>query len=87
MLLKIPYSPNSDAAYTLPETTFGDGDTVYVEVTDNSTTGTGIPVISVTNDQGANSISVSVTETATYIYRGSFTITSGADTVDMGIAE
>jgi len=33
----------SDAAYTLPETTFGDGDTVYVEVTDNTRTATDTP--------------------------------------------
>jgi len=70
----------SDAAYTQPETTFDDGDTVYVQVTDNVTTGTGTLVISVARDGEANSISVSVTEGATYIYRGSFTITSGVDT-------
>jgi len=70
----------SDAAYTQPETTFDDGDTVYVEVTDNVTTGTGTLVISITNDQLGNSISVSVTETPTYIYRGDFIIHSGADT-------
>ncbi len=69
----------SDDTYAVPETTFDDGDTVYVEVTDNVTKLTGALVISVTNVQEANSISVSVTEGATYIYRGSFTITSGAD--------
>ncbi len=69
----------SDALYDVPETTFDDGDTVYVEVTDNVTTSTGALTIPVTNDQEANSISVSVTEGATYIYRGSFIITSGAD--------
>ncbi|GAI54606.1 unnamed protein product, partial [marine sediment metagenome] len=58
----------SDAAYTLPATTFGDGGTVYVEVTDNVTSLTGALTIPVTNDQEANSISVSVTEGATYIY-------------------
>jgi len=70
----------SDAAYTLPATTFGDGDIVYVEVTDNVTTLTGALTISVARDGEANLISVSVTEGTTYIYRGSFTITSGADT-------
>ena len=72
----------SDNAYAVPETTFDDGDTVYVEVTDNVTTATGTLVISVTNDQLTNSISVSVTETATYIYRGDFIIHSGADGVE-----
>ena len=70
----------SDAAYTPPAITFDDGDTVYVQVTDNVTTGTGALTISVARDGEANSISVSVTEGATYIYRGWFTITSGADT-------
>ncbi len=70
----------SDSGYTTPATTFGDGDTVYVEVTDNTTTGGGALTISVNNVQDANSILVSVTEGATYIYRGSFTITSGAGT-------
>ncbi len=70
----------SDVGYATPATTFGDGDTVYVEVTDNVTTGGGALTISVRNDSDANSILVSVTEGATYIYRGSFTITSGAGT-------
>jgi len=69
----------SDAAHTQPETTFGDGDTVYVTVTDNYTTGD-TKTISVTNDDLGNSISVSVTEGATtYVYEGSFIIHSGAD--------
>ena len=69
----------SDLAYSTPETTFGDGDVVYVKVTDNKTTG-GTKTISVTNEQEGNKIDVGVTEGATtYVYLGSFTIQSGAD--------
>lgn len=63
----------SDAAYTLPETTFDDGETVYVMITDNVTTLTGALTIFVTNDQEGNLIAVSVTEGATpKKYEGSF---------------
>jgi len=70
----------SDAAHTLPATTFGDGDTVYVTVTDNNTTG-GTKTMSVTNDVLLNSISVSVTEAVanSTVYEGSFIIHSGVD--------
>lgn len=72
----------SDAAHTLPETTFGDGEIVYVMVTDNNTTG-GTKTIKVTNDQEGNLVAVSVTEVGTATeYEGSFTITSGADGVE-----
>ena len=68
-----------DAAHTQPETTFGDGDTIYVTVTDNNTSG-GTKTISVTNDQLGNSISVSVTDgDSDTVYQGSFIIHSGAD--------
>jgi len=71
----------SDAAYTQPETTFDDGDTVYVKVTDNNTHGD-TRTISVANDQEGNWIIVSVNDSDDddKIYKGSFTITSGADT-------
>ncbi|KKL08240.1 hypothetical protein LCGC14_2577840, partial [marine sediment metagenome] len=72
----------SDAAHTLPQTTFGDGETVYVMVTDNNTTGkTGLS-INVSNDQEANAISVGVIEGPAKQYRGNFIITSGADGVE-----
>ena len=72
----------SDAAHTLPQTTFGDGETVYVMVTDNNTT-TGTKTINVTNDQEGNLVAVSVAEGATLTeYEGSFIITSGADGVE-----
>jgi len=68
-----------DAGHTQPATSFGDGDTVYVKVTDNYTTG-GTKIISVTNDQLGNSISVSVSDgDLDTIYGGSFVIHSGAD--------
>lgn len=71
----------SDAAHTLPQTTFGDGERVYVMVTDNNTTG-GTKTITVSNNQEGNLIAVSVTEGATLTeYEGSI-ITSGADGVE-----
>ncbi len=72
----------SDAAHTQPETTFGDGEIVYVMVTDNNTT-LGTKTINVTNNQEGNLVAVSVTEVGTVTeYEGSFTITSGADGVE-----
>ncbi len=72
----------SDAAHTQPETTFGDGEIVYVMVTDNNTT-LGTKTINVTNDQEGNLVAVSVTEVGTVTeYEGSFAITSGADGVE-----
>jgi len=72
----------SDAAHTQPETTFDDGDRVYVTVTNNKTTG-GTKTITVANEVEGNRITVSVTEGATStVYEGSFVIHSGADGVE-----
>lgn len=69
----------SDAAYTQPAATFGDGDTIYVEVTDGNTSGD-TRTITVTNDVLLNSIPVSVSDIdVDKYYRGSFIIHSGAD--------
>lgn len=73
----------SDAGHTQPETTFGDGETVYVMVTDNTTTTGTTKTINVTNNQEGNLIAVSVTDVATpREYEGNFIITSGADGVE-----
>lgn len=73
----------SDAGHTQPEATFGDGETVYVMVTDNTTTTGTTKTINVTNSQEGNLIAVSVEEDATLTeYEGSFIITSGADGVE-----
>ena len=72
----------SDSGYSVAETTFGDGDTVYVEVTDYDKSGD-TRTITVTNDQGGNSISVSVSDGDNdTIYEGNFIIHSGGDGVE-----
>ena len=74
------YSEYTDFGNNQPATTFGDGKTVYVTVSDSGTTGTPSKPITVTNDVEGNSITVLVTEGATtYVYEGSFVIHSGED--------
>lgn len=68
-----------DAIYAQPANSFGDGDTVYLTVTDNNING-GSKIISVTNDQLANLIYVTVSDSdLDTIYEGSFIIHSGVD--------
>jgi len=69
----------SDSSRTLEASAFGDGDTVYVKVTDTQTTG-GTKAISVANNSIGNTISVNVTDTnSDSLYLGSFIVYSGAN--------
>ncbi len=68
----------SDSSYTTEAGSFGNGDKVYVEITDTTTTGSP-KTISVKNNTVGNEISVEVSETSETIYRGSFVIYSGAN--------
>ena len=69
----------SDSSRTLEASAFGDGDTVYVKVTDSTTT-TGTIAMSVANDDIGNTISVNVTDSnGDSFYLGSFIIYSGAN--------
>jgi len=68
----------SDSSYTTEATSFGDGDRVYVEVTDTTTTGSP-KTISIKNNTIGNQISVELNENSPTIYRGSFFVYSGAN--------
>jgi len=69
----------SNSARTLEASAFGDGDTVYVKVTDTTTT-SGTKAISVANDNIGNTISVNVTDSnSDSFYLGSFIVYSGAN--------
>jgi len=68
----------SDSSYTTEAGSFGNGDRVYVEVADTTTTGSP-KTISVKNNTVGNEISVEVSETSETIYRASFVIYSGAN--------
>ncbi len=69
----------SNSARTLEASAFGDGDTVYVKVTDTTTT-SGTKAISVANDSIGNTISVNVTDSnSDSFYLGSFIVYSGAN--------
>ena len=67
----------SDSSRTVEETTFGDGDTVYLKITDTQTKG-GTKAITVQNSTIGNTISVNVTDSdQDSFYLGSFIIYSG----------
>ena len=69
----------SDSSRTLEASAFGDGDTVYVKVTDTQTTG-GTEAITVENNQIGNEISVNVTDSnSDSFYLGYFIVYSGAN--------
>ncbi len=69
----------SDPTYIVEETEFGDGDTVYVKVTD-TVTKSGTKAITVQNNQKGNTISVDVTDSnSDSFYYGSFVVYSGAN--------
>ncbi len=69
----------SDPAYTVEETEFGDGDTVYVKVTDTETKG-GTKEITVQNNDKWNEIHVDVTDSnSDSFYHGSFIVHSEAN--------
>lgn len=68
-----------DSSRTMEATEFGDGDTVYLKVTDTETKG-GAKVITVKNNQIGNTISVNVTDSnGDSFYLGSFIVYSGAN--------
>ena len=67
----------SDSSRTVEETVFGDGDTVYLKITDTQTKG-GTKAITVQNSTIGNTISVNVTDSdQDSFYLGSFIIYSG----------
>ncbi|MEA1965057.1 MAG: hypothetical protein U9O41_08050 [Candidatus Aerophobetes bacterium] len=68
----------NDPSYITETTNFGDGDTVYVEVTDSVTTGSP-KTITVQNKTVGNEISVEVNEVTETVYRGSLVVYSGAN--------
>jgi len=69
----------SDNAYAVPQTTFNDGGTVYVKVTDTETKGGTKPITAENNTKG-NTISVNVTDSnSDSFYLGSFIVYSGAN--------
>ena len=69
----------SDNAYAVPQTTFNDGGTVYVKVTDTETKGGTKPIRAENNTKG-NTISVNVTDSnSDSFYLGSFIVYSGAN--------
>jgi len=69
----------SDSTYTVEETEFGDGDTVYVKVTDTETKG-GTKEITVQNNDKWNEIHVDVTDSnSDSFYYGSFIVHSEAN--------
>lgn len=69
----------SDSARTLEATGFGDGDTVYLKITDSVTKG-GTKAITVANNQIGNTISVNVTDSdQDSMYTGEFVVYSGAN--------
>ena len=69
----------SDSTYIVEETEFGDGDTVYVKVTDTETKGGTKPITAENNTKG-NTISVNVTDSnSDSFYLGSFIVYSGAN--------
>ena len=69
----------SDSTYTVEETEFGDGDTVYVKVTDTETKG-GTKEITVQNNDKWNEILVDVTDSnSDSFYHGSFIVHSEAN--------
>ena len=71
----------SDSAHTVEATTFGDGDTVYLKITDSETFGgTKIDAITVENNTIENTILVDVTDdNSDSFYFGSFVIHSEAN--------
>ena len=69
----------SDPTYIVEEIEFGDGDTVYVKVTDTVTKGGTKPITAENNTKG-NTISVNVTDSnSDSFYLGSFIVYSGAN--------
>ncbi len=69
----------SDSTYIVEEIEFGDGDTVYVKVTDTETKGGTKPITAENNTKG-NTISVNVTDSnSDSFYLGSFIVYSGAN--------
>ena len=69
----------SDSSRTVEATEFGDGDTVYLKVTDTKTKG-GTKAITVQNTTVGNTISVNVTDSnSDSFYLGSFIVYSGAN--------
>ncbi len=69
----------SDPTYIVEKTEFGDGDTVYVKVTDTKTKGGTKPITAENNTKG-NTISVNVTDSnSDSFYLGSFIVYSGAN--------
>lgn len=70
----------SDSAHTVEATTFGDGDTVYLKITDSETIGGTIDAITVENNTIGNTIDVNVTDdNSDSFYFGSFVIHSEAN--------
>ncbi|TKJ47212.1 hypothetical protein CEE34_04755, partial [Candidatus Aerophobetes bacterium Ae_b3a] len=69
----------SDSAHTVEAATFGDGDTVYLKITDSQTNG-GTKSITVENNTIGNTIDVNVTDdNSDSFYFGSFVIHSEAN--------
>ena len=69
----------SDSAHTVEAATFGDGDTVYLKITDSETNG-GTKSITVENNTIGNTIDVNVTDdNSDSFYFGSFVIHSEAN--------